>query len=165
MDNDLRKAGQCVVAEPLWVKVRPEWIERELARRSCLDMLMSRFGLDAALVSVPQLAKVIGMSKSTIYASVKAGAFFIPHRLMGASPMFTIDDVVTWYLTGYAGPQPNSASGKNEVVAAGRRKGEGEGDGGLDSIEVHDKRRRDRAVDDLVARALKSMGQSKSASG
>lgn len=77
------------------MKVRPEWIEREFSRRSCLDMLMSRFGLDAALVSVPQLAKVLGMSKSTIYASIKAGKFFIPHRLLGASPMFTIDDVVT----------------------------------------------------------------------
>ena len=163
MDNDQSGADRIAVAEPLWVKVSPEWIERELVRRSCLDMLMSRFGLDAALVSVPQLGKVLGMSKSTIYANVKAGTFFIPNRLIGASPVFTIDDVVTWYLTGYAGPQPNSALGGNVVVAAGRLKGEG--DGGLDSIEVHDKRRRDRAVDDLVARALKSMGQSKSASG
>jgi len=155
MDNDQSGADRIAVEEPLWVKVSPEWIERELARRSCLDMLMSRFGLDAALVSVQQLGKVLGMSKSTIYASVKAGKFFIPSRLIGASPLFTIDDVVTWYLTGYAGPQPKSASGQDEVVAVGRRIGEG--DSGRDSIEVHDKRRRDRVVDDLVARALKSM--------
>ena len=120
-------------------------------------MLMSRFGLDAALVSVPQLAKVLGMSKSTIYASVKAGAFFIPHRLMGASPMFTIDDVVTWYLTGQVGSQSKTASDRGAVEAAGRRGGRVESVGGRASTEGHDKCLRDRAVDDLVARALKSM--------
>lgn len=161
MDSEQCRANQSAVAEPLWVKVRPEWVEKELARRSCLDMLMSRFGLDAALVSVPQLGKVLGMSKSTIYASIKAGAFFIPHRLIGASPVFTIDDVVTWYLTGHAGPQSKKAAGRSEAIAAG------EGRSGIDAaselVESRDKHRRDRAVDDLVARALKSMGQRKGA--
>ncbi len=165
MDDDQCKAERSTVAEPLWVKVRPEWVEKELARRSCLDMLMSRFELDAAMVSVPQLGKVLGMSKSTIYASVKAGKFFIPHRLIGASPVFTIDDVVTWYLTGHAGPQSQPASRASEASVAGRRGGRDGQDGDRQSIEAHDKRHRDRAVDDLVAKALKAMGQRKSANG
>lgn len=157
MEDDQCEAERSAVAEPLWVKVRPEWIEKELARRSCLDMLMSRFELDAALVSVPQLGKVLGISKSTIYASVKAGTFFIAHRLIGASPVFTIDDVVTWYLTGCARPQPNPASRASGASVEDRRGDRDGRDGERQSIEAHDKRRRDREVDDLVARALKSI--------
>lgn len=162
MNGDECRAKQSAVADPLWVKVRPEWVERELARRSCLDMLMSRFGLDAALVSVPQLGKVLGMSKSTIYASIKAGTFFMPHRLVGASPVFTIDDVVTWYLTGSAGPEAH-ASGRGEPKAAGA--GRNDIDAARESLEASDKGKRDRAVDDLVARALKSMEQRRGANG
>lgn len=163
MDNDRREVARFANAEPQWVKVRPEWVERELARRSCLDMLMSRFGLDAALVSVPQLGKVIGMSKSTIYANVKAGRFFIPSRLLGASPMFTIDDVVTWYLTGQSGPQPMPMSGNSESYADGGSSERDDRSKGLELLEAQDKRRRDKAVDDMVARAVKSMGQRKGA--
>jgi predicted DNA-binding transcriptional regulator AlpA len=165
MNNDQRGVDCRSMAEPLWVKVRPEWIERELVRRSCLDMLMSRFGIDAAMVSVPQLAKVLGMSKSTIYASVKAGTFFIPHRLLGSSPMFAIDDVVTWYLTGHVGLQPKPVSGRGEGHAAIRRGRRDENGGNHESIEAQNKHQRDRAVDDLVARALMSMGASKNANG
>ena len=165
MNDHQHGAERSVIAEPLWVKVRPEWVEGELARRSCLDMLMSRFGLDAALVSVPQLAKVLGMSKSTIYANIKAGTFFIRHRLLGASPMFTIDDVVTWYLNDGAEPQPKPRAAREVSRAADKcdaRNGSGDGS---DSLYSEDKRERDRAVDDLVAKALKAMGQRKGANG
>ena len=165
MDRDRNVAGLHNAGEPQWVKVKPEWVERELARRSCLDMLMTRFGLDAALVSVPQLGKVLGMSKSTIYASVKAGKFFIPSRLLGASPMFTIDDVVTWYLPGQSGPEPMPVAGSGHSRAAGGRAERDDRGKDLEIFEAQDKRRRDRAVDDLVARALKSMGQRKGADG
>ncbi len=144
-------------SEAQWVKVRPEWIEKELARRSCLDLLMSRFGLDAALVSTPQLAKVLGRSKSTIYASVKAGRFFIPHRMVGESPMFTIDDVVSWYLSGGSGPRPDRALERERAGAAAKRDGRDARADEEESMESLDKPRRDRAVDDLVARAVKSL--------
>jgi predicted DNA-binding transcriptional regulator AlpA len=161
MDDDQCMAKHPTTAEPLWVKVRPEWIEKELARRSCLDMLMSRFELGAALVSVPQLGKVLGMSKSTIYASVKAGTFFIPHRLIGASPVFTIDDVVTWYLAGSDQAQSKPEAPREVSGASDRRNA----DDGIDSLHARDKQSRDRAVDAMVARALKSMSQGKSANG
>lgn len=161
MNDDRREAGLLNGGEPQWVKVRPEWVERELARRSCLDMLMSRFELDAALVSVPQLGKVLGMSKSTIYACVKAGTFFIPHRLIGTSPVFTIDDVVTWYLSGHAAPDPEPASTRSlSMTATSRRKVDSAGASRDAEMELLDKRRRDREVDDMVRRAMKSVGGS-----
>lgn len=147
---------------PQWVKVRAEWIEQELTRRSCLDLLMSRFGLDAALVSVPQAARVLGMSKTTIYASIKAGKFFIPHRLVGASPVLTIDDVVTWYLTGHAGQQPKFETTLSNLVTTAAMDEENYC---LDSSNqifqvAKEKSRRDRAVDELVRKAALSVGRS-----
>ena len=157
MDDDRIDAGRFANAESQWVRVRPEWVQQELARRSCLDMLMSRFGLDAALVSVPQLGKMLGMSKSTIYASIKSGKFFIPHRLIGASPVFTIDNVVAWYLTGHVAPQSKSALAGGAVNEAGSL-GTGHGRGGNGkSFVAHEKRLRDRAVDAMVSKALSSM--------
>ena len=156
MEADQIGLSRGVDQEAQWVKIRPERIEMELARRSCLDMLMSRFGIDAALVSAPQLAKALGRSKSTIYAKVKAGTFFIPHRMLGDSPMFTIDAVVTWYLFGDAGPRPQSALEREGAVAAPKRGAEYKrADGGEETASA-EKRARDRAVDDLVARAMKS---------
>ena len=157
MNNDRSEAGLLNAGEPQWVKVRPEWVQHELARRSCLDMLMSRFGLHAALVSVPQLGKVLGMSKSTIYASVKAGKFFIPSRLIGSSSVFTIDDVVNWYLTGHAGPLQRTVSKLGEVGAERKRERQDGSDQAQESSKADEKHRRDREVDNLVARALKSM--------
>lgn len=159
MENDQCMVERSAIAEPLWVKVRPEWIEKELARRSCLDMLMSRFELDAALVSVPQLGKVLGMSKSTIYASVKAGTFFIAHRLVGASPVFTIDDVVTWYLSGNVESQTASTPSPSKSANSGARVVSAVG-GRDETRELLEKRLRDREVDDMVRRATQAVGRS-----
>ena len=122
-------------------------------RLSCLEMLMSRFGIEAAMVSVPQLARLLGRSKSTIYASVKEGRFFIPHRMMGESPMFTIDDVVTWYLKG-DGEKREGFERKVKEGCSGVEFGER-----LERIDVNERRSRDRVVDEMVARALNSMAR------
>ena len=132
-------------AGPHWVRVKPEWMNEAMERRSCLDMLMSRFGFDAALVSVPQLAKAFGISKSNIYAQVRVGAFFIPHRMVGSSPTFTIDDVVSWYMKG----QVNTALRVNlERVTDVEAKAK------ADELSAAIKQRRDRVVDNMVAKAL-----------
>lgn len=80
-----------------WVRIEPEWAQCAMARRACLEMFMEKFGVDAAMVSVPKLSKIIGVSRSWIYESVKAGSFFIEHRMVGASPMFPVDAVIDWY--------------------------------------------------------------------
>lgn len=80
-----------------WVRIDPEWARGALARRACLEMFMEKFGVDAAMVSVPKLSKIIGVSPSWIYQSVKAGSFFIEHRMVGDSPKFPIDALIDWY--------------------------------------------------------------------
>lgn len=152
MEVDQIGLSRGVDQEAQWVKVRPEWIEMELARRLCMDMLMRRFGIDAALVSAPQLAKALGRSKSTIYAKVKAGSFFIPHRMVGDSPMFTIDDVVSWYLSGDAVPRPRSAL-EREGAEAGKSGALNEGAESLEEMASAEKGARDRAVDAWVVKA------------
>ena len=154
MENDRLGAPRGLDQEARETEARPEWIEAERARRSCLDMLMSRFGFDAALVSAPQLAKALGRSKSTIYAKVKEGAFFIPHRMVGESPMFTIDDVVSWYLFGDAGSRPRSGLEREGAAEAANSGARDEAMDSLEEMSSADKRRRDRAVDDLVAKAM-----------
>lgn len=77
---------------------KPDCGGTEEAIRACMDMLTERYGIRSMLVSVPQLAKALGISRSTIYAAVKAGRFMIPHRVVGQSPMFTTRDLADWYL-------------------------------------------------------------------
>lgn len=147
MNTEQQRLAAVYAMQPQWVKARPEWIEEELARRSCLDMLMSRFGIDAALVSAPQLAKALGLSKSTVYASLKEGRFFIPHRMVGRSPVFTIDAVVTWYRSG--GAEPQALPMRLEPRAASRRELEDES-----GVQALRKRQRDGDVDVWVAKAV-----------
>jgi predicted DNA-binding transcriptional regulator AlpA len=118
--------------------------------------MMSRFDIQAALVSVPQLARLLGRSKSTIYASVKEGRFFIPHRMVGESPMFTIDDVVDWYQGGTVAKEAAAIAAPARVVGEQRREvAESDARGDEPSRE---KQRRNAAVDGLVARALNALG-------
>jgi predicted DNA-binding transcriptional regulator AlpA len=140
MDAVMMDVDGVTDAGPHWVKVKPEWVSEAMERRSCLDMLMSRFGFDAALVSVPQLAKAFGISKSSIYAQVRSGAFFIPHRMVGSSPTFTIDDVVTWYMQGQV------KQGQRPINRVQNTKSEN-----LKSAAM--KLRMDRTVDEMVAEA------------
>ncbi len=140
-----------------WMEPQPSWTADALDRRSCLEMMMSRFDIQAALVSVPQLARLIGRSKSTVYASIKEGRFFIPHRMIGDSPMFTVDDVVSWYLSG------TIAKGATAIVASASTVGEQQREVAESGVRGGDgpsceRKRRDAAVDDLVARALNAVG-------
>lgn len=68
------------------------------ARRVCLDMLMAKFGIDAAMVNVPKLARALGMGSSTIYAYMRAGTFFLPFRSVNGTPMVRVDDLIDWYV-------------------------------------------------------------------
>ena len=140
-----------------WVEPQPSWTADALDRSSCLEMMMSRFDIQAALVSVPQLARLIGRSKSTVYASIKEGRFFIPHRMVGESPMFTIDDVVDWYQGGTVAKEAAAIAAPARVVGEQRREVAESGVRGGDGPSC-ERKRRDAAVDDLVARALNAVG-------
>lgn len=83
---------------PQWIKASPEWVREALERKACLEMFMEKFGIDAPLVSVPKLAKVIGMSRQWVYGQIKAGAFFLPLRMVGGAPLIPVDALIDWYL-------------------------------------------------------------------
>lgn len=81
-----------------WIKASPEWVREALERKACLEMFMDKFGIDAPLVSVPKLAKVIGMSRQWVYGQIKSGAFFLPLRMVGGAPLIPVDALIDWYL-------------------------------------------------------------------
>lgn len=131
------------------------------ARNACMDMLKSRFGIDAALVSVPKLARVLGFARSTLYARIKAGNFFIAHRVVGDAPMVTLDALVDWYL--FCAPvsgaptagASNPAVEPEDVEARSRRESDEEANAALIARR---RRLNDRRVDDWVANAMKAVG-------
>ena len=132
------------------------------ARHACMDMCKERFGSDAALVSVPKLARVLGFARSTLYARIKAGNFFIAHRMIGDAPMVTLDALVDWYL--FCSPvsgaptacASNPAVGPEDVEARSRREREEEANAALIARR---RRLNDRRVDDWVARAMEAVGK------
>lgn len=80
--------------------------------------LMRDFHVEAAFVGVPKLGRILGLAPSTIYGHVRAGVFFIPHRMMNTTTVFLFDDVVDWICeeqpTGHAlaaVPEPAGAVG------------------------------------------------------
>ncbi len=156
MDERHAVEGKSNEAGSEWVRLHPSWAAREIERRSCLDMLMSRFGIDSVLVSVPQLARALGMSRSTIYSRLDADDFFIPHRNVGRSPVFTVDDVVTWYLSGgkRAEPAGRAANGAGQSERCGRDAASIAMTSGAES----GRRERDMAVDAMVAKAMARIG-------
>lgn len=129
------------------------------ARNACMDMLKSRFGIDAALVSVPELARVLGFARSTLYARIKAGNFFIAHRVVGDAPMVTLDALVDWYLCGGAQPRAAISKWDDETMRARATANMGGERESNEKRNASGKRSRDRKVDDLVARAMDEVGK------
>jgi hypothetical protein len=63
-----------------------------------LDALLLRSGIDSALIGVPKLSRVLGMGASTIYTYMRENRFFLPYRMVNATPMVKIDDLIAWYM-------------------------------------------------------------------
>ena len=68
-------------------------------RAASMESLLLRHGIESALVGVPKLARVLGMGASTIYTYIREGRFFLPYRMVNATPMVKVDDLVEWYLS------------------------------------------------------------------
>lgn len=100
--------------------------------------LAREFGIDAALVGVPKLSRVMGVSASTIYAHMRAGKFAIRYRMLNTTPMVSMDDLARWYCDPpEAAPAPPPAEPSRPMPSPA----DGEG-----------------WVDALVARALDKIG-------
>lgn len=81
------------------------------------EMLRRDFGLESAFVRVPDLSRVLGLAECTIYAAMRGGRFFIPHRVLLTSPAVRLDDLVDWYCSGSSCPR----RGQSEAEAAVER--------------------------------------------
>jgi len=66
-------------------------------RGNAKAMLMAQFGIESAFVRIPTMAKILGIAAPTIYASIRTGRFFLPHRMLNSVPVIKLDDLVEWY--------------------------------------------------------------------
>ncbi|MFM0298714.1 hypothetical protein PQQ99_01115 [Paraburkholderia sediminicola] len=67
----------------------------ERARAEAREELV-RHGIHSMFVRVRDLSRLLGLPQSTIYAAIREGRFFLPHRMMLASPVVHIEDLVDW---------------------------------------------------------------------
>ncbi|ATQ75806.1 hypothetical protein CR152_15675 [Massilia violaceinigra] len=112
------------------------------------ERLAKEFGVTAAFVGVTKLAAVLGIAPSTIYGHMRAGRFFLPYRMLNASPMVRVDDLADWL----GSPDGVIAAGEPRL---GRRRVATPSEEGESSATPGDS---DARVDRIVAAALRSMG-------
>lgn len=82
--------------------------QSDVVRESRLRMIRG-FGIDGMVVTIPNLSKVIGTPRSTLYARISKGSFFLPIRELHGSPVVLVDDLLDWMQGGELGELPNSA--------------------------------------------------------
>ena len=62
-----------------------------------IDAMASRLGVDGDFVRVPQLAKALGISSTSIHAQMRRGTFPMPHRRVGNVIVVKLVDYVRWF--------------------------------------------------------------------
>lgn len=67
------------------------------SREQAMDFFASRFGIRSAFIRVKTLSRVLGIGGGTIYSAMRAGTFFIPHRMLGIAPAVKLEDLADWY--------------------------------------------------------------------
>lgn len=67
-----------------------------ISRRERFQLLLTRHGIDTAMISIPKVARVLGYAPATLYGYIKAGSFFLPYRIVQGSPMVAADDFLDW---------------------------------------------------------------------
>lgn len=67
-----------------------------VSRHERFQLLMTRHGIDTAMISIPKVARVLGYAPATLYGYIKAGSFFLPYRIVQGSPMVAADDFLDW---------------------------------------------------------------------
>ncbi len=66
------------------------------SRQERFQVLLTRHGIDTAMISIPKVARVLGYAPATLYGYIKAGSFFLPYRVVHGSPMVAADDFLDW---------------------------------------------------------------------
>ncbi|RQO58494.1 hypothetical protein DBR47_12335 [Paucibacter sp. KBW04] len=62
--------------------------------------IAARLGVHGDFIRVPQLAKALGISSTSIHAQIRRGSFPIQHRRVGNVIVVKLDDYVRWFETG-----------------------------------------------------------------
>ncbi|MFT4434169.1 helix-turn-helix transcriptional regulator [Caballeronia sp. 15715] len=62
-----------------------------------MDLFANRFNVRSAFVRVKTLARILDIGQPTIYSAMRAGSFFLPHRMLGSAPAVKLEDLVDWY--------------------------------------------------------------------
>ena len=67
-----------------------------ICRRERFQLLLTRHGIDTAMISIPKVARVLGYAPATLYGYIKTGSFFLPYRVVQGSPIVAADDFLDW---------------------------------------------------------------------
>jgi len=70
---------------------------QERRKATARATLVAQFQIESALIGVPKVARIVGLSPSTIYTYMRQGTFFMPYRLVNGTAMVSMDDLVDWY--------------------------------------------------------------------
>ena len=65
--------------------------------------IAARLGVKGEFIRVPQLAKALGISSTSIHAQMRRGNFPISHRRVGNVILVKLDDYVQWFENGLGG--------------------------------------------------------------
>ncbi|MGK5028810.1 helix-turn-helix transcriptional regulator [Janthinobacterium sp. MDT1-19] len=60
-------------------------------------MIIKDYQVESAFINVTKLARILGISASTIWRLIRNRQFFIPYQIFNFTPMVCIDDLVEWY--------------------------------------------------------------------
>ena len=85
------------------------WCERRAATAA-------RLGVHGDFVHVPQLARALGISSTTIYTQMRRGNFPMPHRKVGNVCMVKLDDYVRWFESGAGAARPAEREAANCIL-------------------------------------------------
>jgi DNA-binding CsgD family transcriptional regulator len=108
--------------------------------------LIQEYRLASALIGVPKLALIMGLSPSTIWSHMRQRKFPIPYRMVNTTPMVGIDDLVDWYCARDDLIFPAEADAEPTLRASPRDEAEEE------------RKRRDDDTDAIVNEALAKLG-------
>jgi len=74
-----------------------QWDTESQRRERAMNFFAARFGIRSAFVRVKPLSRVLGIGEGTIYSAMRAGTFFMPHRMLGIAPAVKLEDLADWY--------------------------------------------------------------------
>jgi hypothetical protein len=66
-------------------------------RANLKAMVAARLGVKGEFIRVPQLAKALGISSTSIHSQIRRGKFPILHRRVGNVILVKLDDYLSWF--------------------------------------------------------------------